>query len=72
MVRSVQSVVELLQTHLGLTVNVTSAEVLRLNCEYFLKFSFLLQPQYDAIYTDEGNVFLRSGDVDQAIKFYDR
>lgn len=34
MVRSVETVVDLLQVNLGLKVNVTSAEVLRLNCEY--------------------------------------
>jgi hypothetical protein len=33
MVRSVETVVGLLQTHLHLDVNVTSAEVLRLNYE---------------------------------------
>ena len=33
-VRSVESVVELLQAHLDLKVNFTSAEVLRLNCTY--------------------------------------
>jgi hypothetical protein len=35
MVRSVESVVELLQNHLNLKVNITSAEVLRLNCDYY-------------------------------------
>lgn len=52
MVRSVETVVDLLQTHLKLQVNVTSAEVLRLNYE--------------------GNVNLRSGNVDEAIDCYDR
>ena len=36
MVRSVESVVELLQDHLDLKVNITSAEVLRLNCKFSL------------------------------------
>ena len=35
MVRSVESVVELLQDHLNLKVNITSAEVLRLNCKLY-------------------------------------
>jgi tetratricopeptide (TPR) repeat protein len=52
MVRSVETVVSLLQEHMHLTVNVTSAEVLRLNYE--------------------GNVFLREGEVDQAIECYNK
>ena len=51
-VRSVDTVVELLQTYLNMKVNITSAEVLRLNYE--------------------GNVFLRNGDVDNAIECYDK
>mmetsp|Transcript_17915 Transcript_17915/g.30133 ORF Transcript_17915/g.30133 Transcript_17915/m.30133 type:complete len:364 (+) Transcript_17915:164-1255(+) len=52
MVRSVEKVVELLQNHLALDINITSADVLRLNYE--------------------GNVHLRSGEVDKAIQCYDR
>jgi tetratricopeptide (TPR) repeat protein len=52
MVRSVETVVDLLQTHLNLAVNVTSAKVLDLNYE--------------------GNVHLRSGDLDSAIECYDK
>lgn len=52
MVRSVESIVDLLQTHLKLNINLISAEVLKLN--------------YD------GNAFLKSGDVDQAIDCYDK
>jgi hypothetical protein len=33
MVRSVEKVVDLLQTQLKLNINMTSAEVLRLNCK---------------------------------------
>lgn len=52
MVRSVETVVDLLQTHLNMAVNVTSAKVLDLNYE--------------------GNVHLRSGDLDSAIECYDK
>lgn len=52
MVRSVEIVVNLLQTNLNLNVNITSAEVLKLNYE--------------------GNVFLRSGEVDSAIDCYNK
>lgn len=51
-VRSIETVVELLQKHLSLAVNYTSAEVLKLNYE--------------------GNIYLRNGDVDNAISCYDR
>ena len=40
MVRSVETVVELLQTHLSYSVNITSAEVLRLNCKLLLLLVF--------------------------------
>lgn len=52
MVRSVEKVVDLLQQYLNLKINVTSADVLRLN--------------YD------GNIFLRNGQVDQAIECYNK
>ena len=49
MVRSVETVVDLLQTHLDFKVNFTSAEVLRLNCKsFYLEFA-LFEPifQFD-------------------------
>eukprot|EP00981_Chlorochromonas_danica_P005052 scaffold1016_cov175-Ochromonas_danica.AAC.10 len=52
MVRSVEKVVELLQSTLHIDINMTSADVLRLNYE--------------------GNIYLRSGEVDQAIECYDK
>eukprot|EP01031_Cornospumella_fuschlensis_P031275 gene31275-37795_t len=52
MLRSVEKVVEVLQSTLQININQTSAEVLRLNYE--------------------GNVYLRAGELDQAIDCYDK
>ena len=76
MVRSVETVVNLLQSALDLKVNVTSAEVLRLNCMY--KYIYDINSYYSVSATwpnhifdvDEGNVNLRSGNVDRAIECY--
>jgi hypothetical protein len=52
MVNSVGKVAELLQNHFQLKINITSAEVLRLNCE--------------------GNIYLRNGEVDMTINYYEK
>lgn len=44
MVRSVEKVVELLQAHLKLNINMTSADVLRLNCKCRNVFQMLFSP----------------------------
>jgi len=50
MVRSVESVVDLLQKHLFLTINSTSAEVLRLNCESVSLINKLCHTEGSSVY----------------------
>lgn len=71
MVRSVERVVDLLQSHMKLNINMTSADVLRLNCKYlFTATVSYLMIGLDIV--DEGNIHLRNGEVDLAIDCYDQ
>lgn len=75
MVRSVEKVVELLQTNLKLDINMTSAEVLRLNCKWInqnIRSRHFLRSYNYFFQLDEGNIHLRGGEVDLAIDCYDK
>lgn len=68
-----ESIVDLLQTHLNADININSASVLKLNCEVnFIEYtvSKITKLNFLNIYTDEGNVYLRDGEVDRAIVCY--